>query len=218
MQSVADLMGIELARLAQLYSLSISSTVIEQTCKHFSLLLKWNKKISLTGITEPQAAARQLYFEAFYAAQLILPGLSEAADIGSGGGFPGLPVSLLHPEILFTLIEADRRKAAFLSEVRRNLNLNNIQITNNRFENLTTHFSLVMVRALERFQAQMPRLFEFFSQSQQVLLFLTTSAIEDLKTSPQLQPSLSYWQLQTISLPESRERAVLSLLRKASFT
>src|SRR6059058_3566387 len=114
MNSPTDAMIEELAQLCRSHSLSLPIEVLEKIRIHFDLLVKWNRKISLTTITSPDAAARQLYFEPIFASTLIEPDISTAADVGSGGGFPGLPFSFVRPDLRLTLIEADRRKAAFL--------------------------------------------------------------------------------------------------------
>jgi len=79
------------------------------------------------------------------------------ADIGSGAGFPGIPIKLWAPEIALTLIESNYKKAAFLKEVTRSLTLTNINIQNNRAESLPeASFDVVTLRAVERFESILP--------------------------------------------------------------
>src|SRR5262249_48601605 len=162
-------------------------------------------KLSLTSIVEPLVAARQLYFESLYVVKLLDKDLLTAADIGSGSGFPGLPISLIRPDISVTLIEADQRKAAFLGEARRQLGLTNLKIINSRFESIQTSFEIVLARAIERFEVQMPRLLDFCSNSRQVIFFLTRSAISRVLAAPANRAGLSGWLRRSAPLPESRE-------------
>jgi 16S rRNA (guanine527-N7)-methyltransferase len=202
----------ELTRLCQLHNVPFTDRVIESVRAHFDLLLKWNQKISLSSITSPLEAARQHYFEPMFAARFINSDISTAADIGSGGGFPGIPVALLRPELSVTLIESDKRKAAFLGEARRILGLSNLSVVNDRFENLYTNYELVypnyelvMVRAIERFEAQFSRLLEFSSASRQTIFFLSERlAKRVLENNP-----LPTWQSKIVLLPESRDRSLL---------
>jgi len=207
MPSNTEQMIHELTRLCQLHNVPTTDKVMEGTRTHFELLLKWNQKISLSSITSPLEAARQHYFEPMFAAGFIDPVITTAADIGSGGGFPGIPVALLRPELSVTLIESDRRKAAFLSEARRTLGLSNLSISDDRFENLNVNYDLVMVRAIERFEAQFSRLLDFSSPSRQAIFFVSESlAKRMLDTTP-----LPTWQSKILLLPESRDRSLLIL-------
>src|SRR6202044_2663221 len=84
--------------------------------------------------------------------------LAEArvADIGSGAGFPGVPIKLWAPNIALTLIESNHKKATFLREVARSLTLTNVNILNVRAEEVAQRFDLVTLRAVERFADTLP--------------------------------------------------------------
>ena len=81
----------------------------------------------------------------------------EVADLGSGAGFPGIPLKLWAPDIKLTLIESNHKKATFLREVVRALTLTDVNILSARAETLPpATFSLVTLRAVERFEAILP--------------------------------------------------------------
>jgi len=81
----------------------------------------------------------------------------ELADIGSGAGFPGIPIKLWQPRVALTLIDSNQKKATFLREVARALTLTDINILNARAETLTTtSFDVVTLRAVERFESTLP--------------------------------------------------------------
>ena len=78
-------------------------------------------------------------------------------DVGSGAGFPGIPIKLWAPEISLTLIESNHKKAAFLHELVRSLTLTDVNIQNTRVESLTpSSFDVVTLRAVERFESILP--------------------------------------------------------------
>jgi 16S rRNA (guanine527-N7)-methyltransferase len=87
----------------------------------------------------------------------LAPEAVRVADIGSGAGFPGLPIKLWCPAIALTLIESNHKKAAFLREITRALTLTDVNIQNTRAESLSAAaFDVVTLRAVERFEAILP--------------------------------------------------------------
>jgi 16S rRNA (guanine527-N7)-methyltransferase len=86
------------------------------------LILKWNARINLTAVRTPEEIVRRHFGESLFAGMQV--GACETMlDFGSGGGFPGVPIQLLRPELKVTLAESRTRKAAFLREVVRTLGL-----------------------------------------------------------------------------------------------
>ena len=120
---------------------------------HAIELIKWTQKINITTITDPIEVASNHFLDSLVPAQFIPP---EAAvlDIGSGGGFPGIPLKVLLPELSVTLIDASRKKVSFLKHVIRTLKLDNIEALHIRAEDLANHpsyinrFDVIISRAL----------------------------------------------------------------------
>ena len=125
----------------------------EQLLAYLDLLLKWNAKTNLTAIREPEPIVRRHFGESLALAELVdeLAGIETAADLGSGAGFPGLPLAIFCPEIKVTLIESQNKKATFLKEVVRTLDLANVSVLNQRAEEVALKFDLITMRAVERF-------------------------------------------------------------------
>jgi 16S rRNA (guanine527-N7)-methyltransferase len=107
---------------------------------YIDLLLLWNKKISLTSIENPEEIARLHFGESFFAASKLSALEGRLADVGSGAGFPGIPIKMLSPGLELSLIESNAKKAAFLSEVLRKLNLKPAEVLNTRMEEISGHF------------------------------------------------------------------------------
>ncbi|HNT27528.1 MAG TPA: 16S rRNA (guanine(527)-N(7))-methyltransferase RsmG [bacterium] len=157
--------------------LSLSEEVLQKSADLYALLLEWNRVHNLTRISDPVEAAHRHFVESW--ASLLLPGLfdgvSSVADIGSGAGFPGLPLALARPDTSFTLVEKAPKKAAYLSFAAASLKMENISIRCADARRLSDRFDLVTFRALtsdDRFVGEMTPL---LSPGGRLLLFLGPS-------------------------------------------
>ncbi len=116
-------------------------------------LIKWTQKINITTITDPIDIATKHFIDSLIPARFISP-RAELLDIGSGGGFPGIPLKVLVPNLSVTLIDASRKKISFLKHVIRTLQLVNINALHVRAEELahlpnhTNRYDIVISRAL----------------------------------------------------------------------
>ncbi len=118
-------------------------TLLEE---HYRLLLRWNQKINLTRITSLQDAVRYHYCESLYLATHLPEGALRIVDIGSGAGFPGLPVAIYRPECAVDLVESHRRKAVFLREAARKLT--NVRVLAQRAEAVIDSYDWTISRAV----------------------------------------------------------------------
>src|ERR1700692_4256730 len=118
-------------------------TLLEE---HYRLLLRWNKKINLTRITSLQDAVRYHYCESLYLATRLPEGALRIVDIGSGAGFPGIPVAIYRPECTIDLVESHQRKAVFLREAARGLT--NVRVLARRAQEVTDSYDWTLSRAV----------------------------------------------------------------------
>src|SRR5262245_5060358 len=108
---------------------------LEQTSTYLDLLLKWNAKVNLTAVRMPEEIIARQFGESFFAAERLAPQADETViDLGSGAGFPGLPLAILAPAARVTLIESHGKKAAFLNEVIFALGLKKAKVFSQRAE------------------------------------------------------------------------------------
>jgi 16S rRNA (guanine527-N7)-methyltransferase len=122
---------------------------------YIDLLLKWNAKLSLTAIRNSEEIVTRHFGESLFAARQLFPAGDSnefVIDVGSGAGFPGLPLKLCSPNLELTLIESNQRKATFLREVIRALDLKSTAVLSQRAESVSLRADLVMFRAVERFE------------------------------------------------------------------
>ena len=124
----------------------LSRDQLEQLTRHYDLLHRWNPIINLTRIENLADAVNLHYCESILLARDLPQGPLSIADVGSGAGFPGIPVAIVRPECDVTLIESHKRKAVFLREVARGIP--NLRVIDTRAEDVSGQFDWVVDRAV----------------------------------------------------------------------
>ena len=137
-------------------SVPVPPDLYPQLSTYLDLLLKWNARTNLTAIRDPEDIVRRHFGESLFAARHLTPRLPPNAtllDFGSGAGFPGLPIQLLHPTLRVTLAESQGKKASFLREAVRTLHLST-EVWAARVDTLPTTilFNAVTLRAVDNMQ------------------------------------------------------------------
>jgi len=165
---------------------TLSREQVAAVSAYLDLLLRWNARINLTAVRDPEQMLTRHFGESFFAACHLFPAGRETAadapalaDVGSGAGFPGLPIKILCPAISLTLIESSHKKSTFLREVVRALSLDNVNVLNLRAEDLlSTTYNVVTLRAVERFEAVLPTAAGLVAPGGRLGLLIGTSQIE----------------------------------------
>jgi 16S rRNA (guanine527-N7)-methyltransferase len=138
---------------AATFDIVLDQSHTDQFAIHAAELVKWNQKTNLTAITDPLEVAVKHFLDSLPAVKFI-PMDVTLLDIGSGGGFPGLPLKVLMPSLSVTLIDASRKKVSFLKHVIRTLKLDNIEALHMRAEDLANdplyldRFNVIVSRAV----------------------------------------------------------------------
>lgn len=133
------------------YGLAATPALCLAIQKYISVLLRWNEKIALTTITDPLDIVRFHFGESMFGASAVPINEGRLADVGAGAGFPGLPLKMLLPSLYVVLIESNAKKASFLSECIRELDLSGVEVHRGRFEEIKAaehRFDFVTARAL----------------------------------------------------------------------
>jgi 16S rRNA (guanine527-N7)-methyltransferase len=118
------------------FQLTATEQQILQIQQYTELLLRWNEKVNLTAIRDPLEVLYRHFCESMYGAVVIPLEKCRLADVGSGGGFPGIPLKIIRPELDLYLIESNVKKATFLTEVVRELSLQGVRVLVSRYEEL----------------------------------------------------------------------------------
>lgn len=112
-------MRIELEKALLDAGLIYPSDYPDKILEYYQLLIRWNQKTNLTTLTEPQDFIYKHILDSLYPAKFLAPGT--LVDVGSGAGFPGLPLKMLQPMLMLTMLEASAKKVAFLEHCSREL-------------------------------------------------------------------------------------------------
>ena len=247
------------ARIAALLHPFIERTLpevqLQQISMYIDLLLRWNARINLTAIRDPDEIVTRHFGESFFLARHLFPetsvaraptpawsskpsnppqsetqrtylapdaeepgkGLSDTSvrptvlDIGSGAGFPGLPLKLWAPAISLTLVESNHKKAAFLREVIRALILTDVNVITARAETLagiSPAADVVTLRAVEHFDAILPIAARLVSPSGRLALLIGSSQLPALQTlAPDFRTAA------TRPVPQSKSRVLSIVVR-----
>ena len=137
--------------LAEAGQPALSGQVAEQFAAYCALLMRWNARTNLTAIRDEEGILRRHFVESIACARALPAGIGSLLDFGSGAGFPGLPIALCRPEISVMLAESQNKKAAFLREAVRTLDLG-AAVHSGRAESLSQTFDCVTLRAVDRME------------------------------------------------------------------
>lgn len=151
----------------------LSPVQFKHISMYIDILMRWNARVNLTAVREPEEIVTRHFGESIFAARHLFPRSDEFAvtlrptsqaravphviDVGSGPGFPGLPIKIWASGIRLTLIESNQKKATFLREVVRALELTDVEVFAGRAEAFPKRQGdVVTLRAVERFEASLP--------------------------------------------------------------
>ena len=124
----------------------LSDSQLSQLENHYVSLSRWNERLNLTRIVAPAESVQFHYCESLFLARFLPPTSQRIVDVGSGGGFPGVPVAIFRPDCEITLVESHQRKAVFLREASRQLP--NVRVVSQRAEELEDTFDWLISRAV----------------------------------------------------------------------
>jgi 16S rRNA (guanine527-N7)-methyltransferase len=226
----------EIVRIAELLEpfAEVPEGVLEQLQRYLDLLLRWNARINLTAVRDPEDIVRRHFGESLFAAGLLVPGLKPRgsrggadaglkadsstgggsgvdaalttfADVGSGAGFPGVPIQLWAPQLRMTLLEANHKKATFLRELVRTVGLENAEVFNGRAEQWGKTADLVTLRAVEKFEQVLPVAASMVAAGGRLGLLIGAGQVE---TAGRVAGDGWQWSA-PVKIPQSSERVVL---------
>ena len=188
------------------FQIAASDEQVLQIQQYIKILLMWNEKVNLTAIRDPLEILYRHICESMYAAGVIPLKSGRLADVGSGGGFPGLPLKIIQPDLHVFLVESNIKKVTFLAEVIRELGLKDAQVLARRYEELgeeVAPLDYVCSRALGEFPAFLEWARSEQIAAKQVILWI---GARDL---PEIQNIRTWEWGEPIQVPQSLRRLLL---------
>ena len=233
----------------------LSAAQLNQTSMYIDLLLRWNARINLTAVRKPEEIVTRHFGESFFLARHLFPDRPDRAllaapeavpessigsslttnhsplapavvDIGSGAGFPALPLKIWAPDLRLTLVESNHKKAAFLREAIRALTLMDVDVIAERAEtialrqtplppaDLQTPFraDLVTLRAVEKSDQIIPVAASFLAPHGRLALLISSPQLEKLRSLP----SMNAIKWMSIPIPQSHSRVLTIAVHRQS--
>jgi len=179
--------------------------------RYMKILGHWNEKLNLTAIRNPLEILYRHFCESMYGAVAVPLDFGRLADIGSGAGFPGIPLKILRPDLELLLVESNIKKGTFLAEVVRELELVNTKVLINRYEELSEHLApldYVCSRALGHFGPFLDWAGSGELSATRVVLWIGGRDLDEVRKAAQWE-----WQ-EPIAVPQSLRRYILVGTRK----
>ena len=123
----------EFVKQAERMNIEINDSKIKKFYEYMNLLIEWNDKINLTAITEPKEIIVKHFIDSILAAKYIKDN-SSIIDVGTGAGFPGIPLKICNDSYKITLLDSLNKRTIFLQEVVNKLGLDNVEVIHGRAE------------------------------------------------------------------------------------
>ena len=204
---------------------SLADAQLQQVSAYLDLLLRWNARINLTAVRDPESIVTRHFGESLFAARQVLKkqeaggrkqeaggsgqvagvgSQGRAIDLGSGAGFPGLPLKIFAPGLALTLIESSQKKAVFLKEAVRTLALTDVDIFAGRGEDFAATADLVTLRAVERYERALGAAARLVAPGGRLALLIGSP---QAARTPQLLAGFG-WQA-PVAIPQSSARVLL---------
>ncbi len=188
------------------FALPIYDDQVLQIQQYMKILLVWNDKVNLTAIRNPLEILYRHFCESMYAAEALHLENGRLADVGSGGGFPGLALKIMRPGLRVFLVESNIKKVTFLAEVIRELGLRDAQVLARRYEELgeeVAPLDYVCSRALGEFPAFLEWARSEQIAAKQVILWIGARDLLEIQ-------KISTWEWrEPIPVPHSLRRLLL---------
>ena len=150
---------------------SPSELIASQLVSYLDLLVKWNRKINLTSEKTSSEILHRHIFDSLQYAKVISPN-DNIMDIGTGAGFPGVPLKIVYPNLALTLVESQRKRCSFLEAVVFNLALQNTRVVNERAEEILPkpRVNVVILRAVSDIKTCLDLAVPFLAKGGKVVL------------------------------------------------
>ncbi len=210
----------------QAFGVTLTDKQIEQFEKYYELLVEWNKVMNLTGITEFDEVMQKHFVDSVAAAKYAeMEKVNSLIDVGTGAGFPGIPLKIVYPHIQVTLLDSLNKRIKFLEEVVDNLGLTGIETVHGRAEDAAKkaeyreQFDLSVSRAVANLASLTEYCLPFVKVGGKFVSYKSVSVDEEITQSKKAVYVLGgeIEKVEKFNLPESdMERSLVIIEKKRS--
>ena len=194
--------------------LPFSKETADKCCRHLFLLKRWNKVFNLTGLKD----LNEMIVKHVLDSAAILPLLKgkRIIDVGSGAGFPGIPIAVLLPDTSFALLDSNGKKVRFLVEIKSYLDLDNITIVNERVEKHvpTSPYDMVVCRAFSSLEKIVLNCSRLVASSGSVLAMKAALSEGEIAAARKVSPRVKIHELKIPSLKLPRHAVEMQPILK----
>jgi len=196
-------------------SLEVSDEQQQKLLDYLALLVKWNSAYNLTAVRDPLAMVSRHLLDSLSIAPWIKPINGRFLDVGSGGGLPGVPLAIVFPDKHWTLVDSIGKKVRFLSQVKLQLALNNLEAVQSRIEQLQTDapFNAIVSRAFSEISTFVEKTRHLGNPQS---YWLAMKGVLSAKESQSISADFYYTANHTIKVPSCQGVRHLLILRCTS--
>ena len=196
--------------LSEIGATALPDDALKKLADHYEMVARWNSRLNLTRIVKPNEAARLHYAESIFGGRFIGKA-KKLLDVGSGAGFPAVPLAVANPHLEVTALESNQKKSVFLKEVKDALKLANFDVIANRLEDFDwSSYEVVTSRALDRASDIYPAMLGALRPGSTLMLYCGGEMVTEL--AGQLAAGV---QTETHPIPGTKGR-LIALFRAAA--
>ncbi len=205
---------------AEQIGITLTSQVVENYLFYIKELKKWNQRINLTSLTTDRDIAVKHFLDSLTIVP-FLQGAARALDIGTGAGFPGLPLKIFAPDCEMLLLESSQKKCSFLRHIVRGLKLAGVEIVQGRaedkkmIERYGNSFDLVLSRALADLPTSLQLALPYAKRGGRIVGMRGKQGTQERDATDWQSLGLQLIEQRTLMLPFVEEQRVLLLFQRS---
>ena len=215
----------EIEKKSSKIDINLDNEICNKLYNYMNLLLEWNEKINLTAITDEKEIILKHFIDSFTINKFINSG-DKMLDIGTGAGFPGLPIKIIRPEVDVFLMDSLNKRINFLNEVIESLQLKNIEAFHSRAEEMAKNnkfrekFDVVTSRAVAKLNILLEYMLPYTKIDGKCLCMKGPNIEEEIKEAEKALKILGgeIEKIEKIILPDSNIERNIIIIRKKSAT
>ena len=215
----------EIEKKSSKIDINLDNEICNKLYNYMNLLLEWNEKINLTAITDEKEIILKHFIDSFTINKFINSG-DIMLDIGTGAGFPGLPIKIIRPEVDVFLMDSLNKRINFLNEVIESLQLKNIEAFHSRAEEMAKNnkfrekFDVVTSRAVAKLNILLEYMLPYTKVNGKCLCMKGPNIEEEIKEAEKALKILGgeIEKIEKIILPDSNIERNIIIIRKKSAT